>query len=218
MFREAMPLQTFPAAISGGTAMSAQFFHDDILFLQRFLSCCGFYGGDLDGLYGPKTSAAEAAFDQTSATIAAQAGSFDARSETNIRSLQIKAQPLARQSLGKLIQAGHDARIISGTRSYAQQNALYRQGRSNGRPVVTNARGGQSWHNFGLAWDIGLFDEGAYITDGGPYEQVSSIAKVAGLEWGGDWPSFRDMPHYQVATEGRSVSAARIGFEKGCRA
>lgn len=198
--------------------MSAKFFHDDVLFLQRFLSCCGFYAGKLDGLYGSKTSAAEATFDAASDAAAAQHGSFDPRSETNIRSLQIKAQPLARRSLGALRQAGKAAKIISGTRSYAEQNALFRQGRfGNAGPIVTNARGGQSWHNFGLAWDIGLFPGGAYATADGPYEQVAPIAKVSGLEWGGDWRSFRDVPHYQVATGGQSVSAARLGFESGCR-
>lgn len=198
--------------------MSAQFFRDDILFLQRFLSCCGFYSGDLDGLYGPKSNAAEDAFEAASNAIAAEEGSFEPRSETNIRSLQIKAQPLARRSLGALRQAGHPAKIISGTRSYAEQNALFRQGRfGNPGPKVTNARGGESWHNFGLAWDIGLFPGGAYAEEGGPYELVGPTAKVSGVEWGGDWRSFRDLPHYQVATDGRPVSAGRLLFESGCR-
>lgn len=198
--------------------MSAQLFPDDILFLQRFLSCCGFYAGALDGLYGAKTAAAEAAFDAEGDRIAAAVGSFDKRSETNIRSLQTRAQALARRSLKALAAAGHEARIISGTRTYAQQNALFRQGRfGNPPPIVTNARGGQSWHNFGLAWDIGLFEGGKYLTDGGPYAAAAPAAKIAGLEWGGNWTSFQDMPHYQLATGGQSVSAARATFEAGAR-
>lgn len=199
--------------------MSAQLFHDDVLFLQRFLSCCNFYADRLDGLYGPNTRDAEAAFDQASETIAAQEGRFDPRSEGNIRSLQIRAQPLARRSLKALLQARLEAKIISGTRSYAEQNVLFRQGRfGDPRPIITNARGGQSWHNFGLAWDIGLFHGGTYLTASAPYQQAAPIAKVAGLEWGGDWRSFKDMPHYQLATGGKAVSAARAEFEAGGRA
>ncbi len=198
--------------------MSAPLFPDDILFLQRFLSCCGLYAGALDGNYGAKTAAAEQAFDGEADRIATKHGTFDPRSETNLRSLQIKAQPLARQSLAALLAAGVATKILSGTRTYAQQDALYRQGRnSNPGNIVTNAKGGQSWHNFGLAWDIGLFQNGASLTKSAPYQAAASIAKIAGLEWGGDWTSFQDMPHYQLATGGKPVSAARAQFEKGGR-
>jgi len=202
----------------GGMAMSARLFPDDILFLQRFLSCGGFYAGALDGLYGSQTAAAEAACDDAAERIAAAEGRFDPRSEGHIAGLQIAAQPLARRSLAALRAAGHSAKIISGTRTYAQQNALYRQGRTTAGNIVTNAKGGQSWHNFGLAWDIGLFRDGAYLTASAPYEAASDVAKIAGLEWGGDWISFKDTPHYQLATGGRPVSAARKAFEAGGRA
>jgi peptidoglycan LD-endopeptidase CwlK len=163
--------------------MSARLFKDDVLFFQRFLSCCGFYGGLLDGDFGPQTGAAEVAFDQRCQAIAGSEGQFDPRSETNIRSLRTDAQVLARRSLKKLRDAGKDARIISGTRTYAEQNALFRQGRfGNAGPIVTKARGGQSWHNFGLAWDIGLFEGGAYVTRDQPYRAAAPVAKIAGLE------------------------------------
>jgi peptidoglycan LD-endopeptidase CwlK len=38
-------------------------------------------------------------------------------------------------------------RIFSETRIYAEQDALFKKG-----PKVTTARGGQSNHNFGIAW------------------------------------------------------------------
>lgn len=197
--------------------MSAQLFRDDILYLQRFLSCSGCYAGALDGTYGPITAGAEQAFaDQVEEV--ARIARFDPRSEANIRSMQLKAQPFARRSLARLLAAGRDAKIISGTRSYAEQNALYRRGRfGNPGPIVTNARGGQSWHNFGLAWDIGLFQNGQYLVTSAPYAVAATIAKMPGLEWGGDWRTFKDPPHYQVATGGGTVSAARAGFEAGGR-
>ena len=198
--------------------MSARLFTDDVLFLQRLLSCCGLYAGSLNGTYDAKTSTAEATFDQRCQAIAAAEGSFDPRSEKNIRGLRLDAQALARRSLKALRAAGFDARIISGTRTYAEQNALYRQGRfGNPGPVVTRARGGQSWHNFGLAWDIGLFNGGAYITTDAKYRQAAAAGKIAGLEWGGDWASFPDFPHYQVAAATRSIALARAQFEAGGR-
>lgn len=199
-------------------AMSDRLFTNDVLFLQRLLSCCGLYTDRLDGGYGKHTGDAEVAFDAKCAAIAQSEGTFDARSEGNIRSLQLVAQPLARRSLKAFKAAGLDARIISGTRDYEEQNALFRQGRfGNPGKKVTNARGGQSWHNFGLAWDIGLFAGGKYETDDKKYKAAAAHGKVAGLEWGGDWKSFPDVPHYQVDAQGRSIGSARAVFESGGR-
>ena len=198
--------------------MSDRLFANDVLFLQRLLSCCGLYTDTLDGDYGKHTGEAEAAFDAKCQAIAQSEGAFDARSERNIRSLQLVSQPLARRSLKAFKAAGLDARIISGTRDYAEQNALFRQGRfGNPGPVVTKARGGQSWHNFGLAWDIGLFEGGKYVTAEPKYRQAAAHGKVAGLEWGGDWKTFPDVPHYQVGAAGRTISGARVRFEAGGR-
>src|ERR1700712_4025711 len=98
---------------------------EDVLFLQRFLSCCGFYTDTLDGLWGKNTDDADQAFHARSQEIASSQGSFDARSERCILSLQCDAQVAARQSLTSLLQGGRDARIISGTRTYAEQNVLF---------------------------------------------------------------------------------------------
>jgi peptidoglycan L-alanyl-D-glutamate endopeptidase CwlK len=200
--------------------MSRPLSFDDVLFRQRFLSCCGFYTDTLDGLWGPNTDAAEAAFAAKSAAIAAAEGTFDARSERHIQSLQSVAQTGARRSLKAIRAAGTDARIISGTRTYPEQDSLFRQGRfGNPGPIVTRARGGQSWHNFGLAWDIGIFDPGGrYREDDGPYVAAAPRGKVPGVTWGGDWTgSFQDNPHYQFIPAGQTVSQARAIFEAGGR-
>jgi len=192
---------------------------DDILFRQRMLSCCGFYTHALDGLWGPKTDEAEKAFADKSDEIAAAEGTFDARSERNIRSLQCDAQQAARRSLAAIRSNGTDARIISGTRTYAEQTALFRQGRfGNPGQIVTNARAGQSWHNFGFAWDIGIFNGGSYVQAEAPYKAAAVRGRIADVEWGGDWTSFKDIPHYQYGTAGKGVTAARGVFEKGNRA
>ena len=195
--------------------MSLQLFAEDVTFLQRFLKCSGFYGGKIDGVWGPKTDAAVNEFDAQGAGVAAELGTFDAASERYIRTLQPKAQREARDFLKRVLQAGISARILSGTRTYAEQNSLYRKGRfGDTSAIVTNARGGHSNHNFGIAWDIGIFENGKYLGNSPLYGQAAAVGKGPGIEWGGDWTSFVDQPHYQLAT-GATLAAVRTSFEVG---
>ena len=88
--------------------------------------------------------------------------------------------------------------MISGTRTYEEQNALYEQGRTKPGRVVTNARGGYSNHNFGIAFDIGVFEGGRYLGESPAYKAVGAIGMKLGLEWGGNWKSIQDEPHFQL--------------------
>jgi peptidoglycan L-alanyl-D-glutamate endopeptidase CwlK len=199
--------------------MSAPLFADDVLFFQRLLRAEGLYAAELDGLWGPKTEKAAKTFEQRAAEIRAASRGFDSRSERHIGTLSLKAQRLARLFLGRVLDGGVLARIISGTRTYAEQDALYRQGHfGNPGPKVTNARGGQSNHNFGIAWDIGIFTaSGGYLGDGPGYQRAATLGLAGGedeIEWGGHWTRFVDKPHYQLAL-GLSVSDLRAGFEQG---
>lgn len=99
-------------------------------------------------------------------------------------------------------------------RTYAEQDALFLQ-----KPKVTNAKGGQSYHNFGLAIDIvllvdkdknGTFESASWETnvdfdgDGmADWMEVVKIFKLHGWSWGGDW-KFIDKPHFEK-TFGLSV-------------
>ena len=196
--------------------MSARIFPDDILFFQRLLKSAGLYGGRLDGIWGPITEGAAVEFERLSDQIALSTSSFDARSENNIRTLAVRSQGPAREFLERVHRAGIGARIISGTRTYAMQNALYRQGRfGNSGPIVTNARGGQSNHNFGIAWDIGIFTAaGGYIQVGAAYDEAAQAGMSDELEWGGDWTTFVDKPHYQLKLP-FSIAQIRTRFETG---
>jgi peptidoglycan LD-endopeptidase CwlK len=133
---------------------------------------------------------------------------LDPRSETNIASLKREVQPSARALFEKAAKNGIQIQIIAGTRSYAEQDALYCQGRNipyctqkglfkNGA-IVTNAKAGESNHNFGIAFDIGIFDGKKYLPESSKYNDVGKLGKELGLEWGGDWSSFRDRPHFQL--------------------
>lgn len=195
--------------------MSQQLFEDDVRFLQRFLKSAGFNPGIIDGIWGSKTDHAEDEFLNKSQEIAATYGTFHQRSERNIMTLHPKAQEAARKFLKRLSDEGINARIISGTRTYAEQDDLYAKGRTKPGPKVCNAKGGQSNHNFSIAWDIGIFDaQGAYLPESPLYEKAAKVALVDGLEWGGNWQSFKDRPHYQLIT-GLSIEEVRARFERG---
>jgi peptidoglycan L-alanyl-D-glutamate endopeptidase CwlK len=196
--------------------MSAKLFKTDILFLQRVLSSSGFYAGPLDGKWSAKVDDAEEAFLAEGEKIKTNLGEFDPRTEGNIMSLVPAAQTKARQFMNAVKGLPLTYKIISGTRTYAEQDALAAQ-----RPKVTNAKGGQSNHNFGIAWDVGIFENGKYF-EGKPgredkaYVDLGKLIKanVPGIEWGGDWTTFIDKPHYQLVT-GKTVSQVRGLLEKG---
>jgi peptidoglycan LD-endopeptidase CwlK len=196
--------------------LSAQLLRDDVKFFQRLLRMDGLYLARLDGKWGPRTEAAAVEFEKQTDSIRDSTRTFDVRSEGCIRTLSLRVQREARLCLGRLLDAGFDARVISGTRTYTEQDMLYRQGRSGSKGrIVTNARGGQSNHNFGIAWDIGLFDgTGKYITAAKPYKEAGGAGRGALLEWGGDWKKFPDPPHYQFRMP-LTLADMRMKFEAG---
>ena len=194
--------------------MSARLLPEDVLFFQRLLRAEGLYHDAMDGIWGPLTETASRAFETNSQELRTATRTFDARSESNIVTLSLEAQRQARLSLGRILDGGLNARIISGTRTYAQQDALYGHGRfGNPGPVVTKARGGQSNHNFGIAWDIGVFRaDGTYVDDGPPYDQAAQLGLAPGIEWGGNWTNFPDKPHYQLRLD-LLLADLRVAFE-----
>jgi len=196
--------------------MSLRLFADDVLFFQRLLRAEGLYLDDLDGDWGPNTEKATGEFEGRSESIRRETRTFDSRSERNILTLALKAQLEARLFLGRVIDSGINARIISGTRTYAEQNALFRQGRfGNPGAIVTKARGGFSNHNFGIAWDIGIFTtSGGYLPEGVEYDGAAESGISPQIEWGGNWKTIVDKPHYQLRL-GITVSALRKQFESG---
>ena len=143
---------------------------------------------------------------------------FDQRTERNIATLHPRAQVKARTFMQAVVPImagrGVEVKIIGGTRSYAEQDTLYAQGRSTPGSRVTNARGGYSNHNFGIAWDIGLFQQGKYLGDSPLYRECGAIGRSLGLEWGGDWKSFPDEPHFQLKT-GLTLAQMRIRVAAG---
>lgn len=97
--------------------------------------------------------------------------------------------------------------ITDGFRSIEEQNKLYEKGRSTEGDIVTTVRGGESYHNYGLAIDFALqTGRGDVVWDTqrdgnnngkSDWMEVVAIAKELGFSWGGDW-EFKDYPHLQM--------------------
>lgn len=104
-------------------------------------------------------------------------------------------------------------RIVQGLRTFEEQNKLYAQGRTLPGPRVTNSKGGQSYHNYGLAIDFALlYDKdknGTFETlswdtlkdfdrDGeSDWMEVVEVFEEAGYTWGGRFVSLKDNPHFE---------------------
>lgn len=113
----------------------------------------------------------------------------------------------------KFLPSNTAIRIAQGLRTIEEQDALYAQGRTKQGKVVTNAKGGSSFHNYGLAIDFAILTD---KDNNGTFEDLSwgikkdndkdgvadwlEVVKVfedAGYEWGGKWHSIKDYPHIQ---------------------
>ena len=131
----------------------------------------------------------------------AASGAVDPRSEKAIATLQPEVRPYARALVTKAASAGITIKVLSGLRTYDEQNELYAKGRTKGGNIVTNARGGFSNHNFGIAFDIGVFDGSTYVPESPRYKAVGALGVELGLEWGGNWKTIKDEPHFQLRPE-----------------
>lgn len=115
-----------------------------------------------------------------------------------------------RQIVEAVAKRGHVIEITQGLRTFAEQDALYAQGRNRKGPKVTNARSGQSLHQYGAAADVALMVNGKYAwPDPHPVWQIiADEAQKLGLEAGYYWPK-PDQPHVEIAGVGwRELLAA----------
>jgi peptidoglycan LD-endopeptidase CwlK len=95
---------------------------------------------------------------------------------------------------------GIDILITSTYRDAESQDALYAQGRSAPGKRVTNVAGGDSLHNWRVAFDFVPVENGKAVwNDDGLWDRCGAIAEFCGLEWGGRWTHFVDKPHCQDA-------------------
>ena len=105
-----------------------------------------------------------------------------------------------RTLVSKLAGQGYKLEVTQGLRTVEEQNALYAQGRTRRGVPVTDARGGYSYHNYGLAVDFALVMPNGKLGWPEPHPVWAAIGREAalhGLEWGGSWRK-PDLPHVQL--------------------
>ncbi|MFK3939535.1 M15 family metallopeptidase [Alkalihalobacillus sp. NPDC078783] len=133
--------------------------------------------------------------------------------------------PMVAEKVNQLVEQAEELNIqvviTDDFRSIEEQNSLYDRGRDANGQVVTNARGGESYHNYGLAVDFALrTHDGDVIWDmnydgnnngEADWMEVVELAKALGFTWGGDWSRFKDYPHLQMDF-GYSINDLQNGY------
>lgn len=116
--------------------------------------------------------------------------------------------------ISELTNQGLTIEVVQGLRTFEEQNELYKEGRTKPSQVVTNSKGGQSNHNYGLAVDLCPFVNGKpQWNDNEGSIQIGVEAAKHGLEWGGNWKKFNDKPHVQLP--GLTIAQCLALYNKG---
>ncbi|MBE3102761.1 MAG: M15 family metallopeptidase [Bacilli bacterium] len=150
---------------------------------------------------------------------------LESREERQERPLPEGLHPIvgekSNQLLEKAEEIGVPIMISDGYRSAESQDVLYEKGRSIEGSIVTNARGGQSYHNYGLAVDFALKNKDGTISydlqrdlngnDEADWFEVVRIGKDLGFSSGADWPEFKDYPHLEYTFD-LSISDLQNGW------
>ncbi len=123
--------------------------------------------------------------------------------KSKIATLKPDFQKKAHDWFEACVQAGLLPYVYEGLRSRERQNELYAQGRTAPGKIVTNAQGGQSFHNYGYALDwvpLKRVDKAADMyeamwDDEASYDKGNAIAHGLGmrsLSW--------ETPHLEEAS------------------
>ena len=135
---------------------------------------------------------------------------WDKHTDRRILSLHPLVQDKAREFIIRAEkELGIKLRITKGLRTWQEQDDLYNRpfdGKDNDNDgkidepseKVTNAKGGQSYHNYGLAIDVVEIKNGKALWRNPNWNKIAELGKSIGFEWGGNWKSIVDKPHFQM--------------------
>ena len=106
-------------------------------------------------------------------------------------------EQMAHRLIGAAATIGMELYVVHTFRTIEEQDAIYAKGRTAPGDVVTNVKGGASYHNYGLAFDVAFEDEYGKPVWDGPWDLLGRLGEQIGLEWGGRWTK-PDMGHFQA--------------------
>lgn len=112
--------------------------------------------------------------------------------------LKPKVKELCEAFIKKCEDKNIDVLITSTYRDKESQDALYAQGRTKEGKIVTRAKGGESFHNYRVAFDfVPIVGGKAQWNDSKLFAECGAIAESVGLEWAGRWVKFSETAHCQ---------------------
>ncbi len=175
----------------------------EVLTLQVYLKGLGYFTHELTSYFGSITKQSVKDFQKANGLVSdgivgkatwAKLLDLISKKKSKVEKTgQYQLYPLVERARIAFIEAcrlqGEEIKVTEGYRSIERQNELYKQ-----RSKVTNAKGGQSFHNWGVAFDV-CFTHTGYK---GNWAKIGKIGKALGLEWGGDFKSIVDKPHFQL--------------------
>lgn len=150
---------------------------------------------------------------------------MNAISESRLQEVHPKLAERVRSMAEMLLLENITIQVTQSLRSWAEQKALYDEGRdadgnvTDKSRIVTNAKPGYSYHNFGLAVDVAPFASGIpdWNVNHPVWKRIVSVGESVGLVSGSTWRSFPDWPHFQMTGQ-LPISpddAVRTAFENG---
>lgn len=128
----------------------------------------------------------------------------------DLKELHPCLQRAATEFLERCTAQGLNVLITQTYRDNEYQNALYDQGRIKPGNIVTNCKGGQSLHNYRLAFDICKNVKGQEYSDNSFFERAGQIWEDMGGTWGGSWSKLVDRPHMEFSG-GLTISQLQSG-------
>lgn len=126
---------------------------------------------------------------------------MDARSEERLAQVYPRLAGKVREMAELLAKDGIQILVVQGLRTWEEQDALYAKGRFTPGQKVTNAKGGSSYHNFGLAVDCAPIDAAGHIDWSASHPnwlRMEDVGESVGLVSGAMWRTLPDAPHFQL--------------------
>ncbi|EOO05480.1 peptidase M15 [Bacillus thuringiensis] len=187
---------------------------ENVILIQKKLQSIGFYFGQLDGVFGLSTTKATQEYQKEQnlypsgdITPRTRHKLFNPNSQSefytssnHLQSLHPYVEMLAKEFLQLTKINGLDVRIYSVFRSWSEQDQLFSLGRWKPGKKVTNARGGESYHNWRLAFDAAPYENNSVAWNNiKKFKQMGYIGEQLGLTWGGRFTTLVDYPHFEYS-------------------